>query len=82
MGKIPWRRKWQSTPVFLSGESHGQKSLGGCGSWGCKQSDTTKFSHTIYLFIDLYKSNTIAIEDEYLQLVEIVSMCQFPNPCL
>ena len=25
--KIPWRRKWQSTPVFLSGESHGQKSL-------------------------------------------------------
>ena len=27
VGKIPWRKKWQSTPVFLSGESHGQRSL-------------------------------------------------------
>ena len=29
VGKIPWRRKWQPTPVFLPGESHGQKSLAG-----------------------------------------------------
>ena len=29
VGKIPWRRKWQSTPVFLPGESHGQRSLEG-----------------------------------------------------
>jgi len=27
VGKIPWRRKWQPTPVFLPGESHGQRSL-------------------------------------------------------
>ena len=27
--KIPWRRKWQPTPVFLPGESHGRRSLGG-----------------------------------------------------
>jgi len=27
--KIPWRRAWQPTPVFLSGESHGQRSLAG-----------------------------------------------------
>ena len=27
VGKTPWSRKWQPTPVFLSGESHGQKSL-------------------------------------------------------
>ena len=27
-GKIPWRRKWQPTPVFLHGKSHGQRSLG------------------------------------------------------
>ena len=27
-GKIPWRRAWQPTPVFLPGESHGQRSLG------------------------------------------------------
>ena len=36
VGKIPWRRKWQPTPVFLPGESHGQKSLAGYSLWGCK----------------------------------------------
>ena len=30
VGKIPWRRIWQATPVFLPGESHGQRSLAGC----------------------------------------------------
>ena len=29
VGKIPWRRKWQPTPVFLPGESHGRRSLAG-----------------------------------------------------
>ena len=32
----PWRRKWQPTPVFLPGESHGQKSLAGYSPWGHK----------------------------------------------
>ena len=32
--KIPWRRRWQPSPVFLPGESHGQRSLVGYGSWG------------------------------------------------
>jgi len=31
VGKIPWRRAWQATPVFLPGESHGQRSLAGDG---------------------------------------------------
>ena len=31
--KIPWRREWQPTPVFLPGESRGQRSLVGCGPW-------------------------------------------------
>ena len=35
--KIPWRRKWQPTLVFLSGKSHGQRSLAGCSPWGCKR---------------------------------------------
>ena len=33
VGKFPWRRKWQPTPVFLPGEAHGQKSLVGYSSW-------------------------------------------------
>ena len=36
VGKIPWRRKWQPTPVFLPGESHGQRSLAGYCLRGCK----------------------------------------------
>ena len=42
VGKIPWRRKWQPTPVFLPGKSHGLRSLVGCSPWGCKESDTTE----------------------------------------
>ena len=40
--KIPWRRAWQPTPVFLPGESHGQRGLAGCGPWGRTESDTTE----------------------------------------
>ena len=36
-GNIPWRRKWQPTPVFLSGKFHGQRSLEGHSPWGCKR---------------------------------------------
>ena len=39
-----WRRKWQLTPVFLPGESLGQRSLVGCRLWGCTESDTTEAS--------------------------------------
>ena len=38
--KIPWRRKWQPTPVHLPGESHGQRSLEGCSPYGHIESDT------------------------------------------
>ena len=39
---MPWRGKWQTTPVFLHGESHGQSSLVGYGPWGRKESDMTE----------------------------------------
>ena len=40
--KIPLRRAWQPSPVFLPGESHGQRSLADYSPWGRKESDTTK----------------------------------------
>ena len=40
--KIPWRRAWQPTPVFLPGESHGQRGLVGYSPWGRTESDTTE----------------------------------------
>ena len=42
VGKIPWRRKWQPTPVFLYVESHGQRSLVGYSPRGHKESDTSE----------------------------------------
>ena len=41
-GQIPWRRAWQPTPVFLPGESHGQRSLADYSPWGHKESDMTE----------------------------------------
>ena len=40
--KIPWRRAWQPTPVFLLGESHGQRSLAGHSPQGREESDTSE----------------------------------------
>ena len=40
--KILWRRKWQHTPVFLLGESHGWRKLEGYSPWCHKESDTTE----------------------------------------
>ena len=42
VGKIPWRREWQPTPVFLPGEFHRQRSLAGDSPWGRKESDMTE----------------------------------------
>ena len=41
VGKIPWKRKWQPSPMFLPGESHGQRNLLGYSPWGHKESDMT-----------------------------------------
>jgi len=42
MWKIPWRRKWQPTPVFLPGKSHGEWNLVSYSLWGHKDSDMTE----------------------------------------
>ena len=44
VGKIPWRREWQPTPVFWPGEFHELRSLVRYSPWGCKESDTTERS--------------------------------------
>ena len=48
----PWRRKWQPTPVFLSGKSHGQRSMVSHSPWRRKESDTTK--RLLFLSVDGY----------------------------
>jgi len=49
VGKIPWRRKWQPTPVLLPRESLGGRNLVGYSPWGHKESDTTEGLHFLFL---------------------------------
>ena len=41
-GRSPWRQKWEPTPVFLPGKSHGWSNLVGFTPWDCTESDTTE----------------------------------------
>ena len=43
VGKIPWRREWKPTPVFLPWKSHRERNLVGYSLWGRKESDTTEW---------------------------------------
>ena len=48
IGKIPWRREWQPTAIFLPGKSYGPRSLADPNPWGCKELDTTEqLTHTV-----------------------------------
>ena len=47
VGKIPWSRKWQPTPVFLPGKFHGQRSLVGYSQWGCRVRHNWATEHTL-----------------------------------
>ena len=51
--KIPWRRKWQPTPVFLPRRFHGQRSLAGYSPEGLKESDTIEWL-TLLLLLQTY----------------------------
>ena len=42
LGRFPWSRKWQYTPVFLPEKFHGQRSLADYSPWGSKESDMTE----------------------------------------
>ena len=46
VGKIIWRRKWQSTLVLLPGKFHGQRNLAHRVAWGHKELDMTEQTHT------------------------------------
>ena len=59
VGKIPWRRKWQYTPVLLPGKSHAQRSLVGYSPWGCKELDMTERLH--FHFLSLYQIHGFSI---------------------
>ena len=52
LGKIPWRRKWQPTPVFLPGKSEGQRSLSSYSPWSHKELDMIEATeHSIMIVL-------------------------------
>ena len=76
---MPWRRKWQPTPVLLLGKSHGQRSLVGYSPWGRKELDTTEWLHfsgyrmISHFGFDLYIS--LMISDIEHLFIYILAIC-------
>ena len=56
IGKVSWKRAWQPTPVFLPGESHGQRSLVGYSPLGHKELDMTKVNTHTYHYCNMRKN--------------------------
>ena len=75
--RIAWRRKWQPTPVFLLGESHGRRSLGGYSPQGCKESDTTERLHFhFHCFPQLLSTASDSCEVNHLPLIVFDKYCR------
>ena len=83
---IPWRRKWQPTPVFLPGESHEEsplEKLGGLQSTGCKESDTTERLHFAFTFYCIAQFSSVTQSCLTLQLHGLQHArlpCSSPTP--
>ena len=77
VGKIPWRRKWQPTPVFLSGEFQGQRSLGGYSSWSCKRVRYNWATDTFFLLFKQLHAQTCRRQIHAQE--QSSGACQGPN---
>ena len=55
--KIPWKREWHPTPLFLPGEFHGQRRLAVYSPWDCKESDTTEWLICIHTQVQTLRLN-------------------------
>ena len=73
VGKIPWRRKWQPTPVLLPGKSHGQRSLAGCSPWGRKELDMTSLS--LSLSTSITYRNSAPLQLFIVDVTELHILC-------
>ena len=75
IGKIPWRRKWQSTPVLLPGKSHGQRSLVGYRPQGHKGSDTTERLHFHFHFLLRLLTGLTVCHNHHPVIIITYSLC-------
>ena len=88
--KIPWRTKWQPTPVFLPGKSYGWRNLTGYSPWDCKESDTTEYLSIAqgWPSLDLIRYlmsfwTLISLFKSYLEGLDgVINSCSGPLPLL
>ena len=83
VGKIPWSRKCQPTPVFLPEESHGQRKLAGYGPQGCKKLDTNEATqhstvHIINVMI-AYNQNWVSNENDRIGEQQVCFFSHFQD---
>ena len=71
VGKIPWRRKWQPTPVLLPGKFHGQRSLVNYSPRGRKESGTTERRH-FFLPTGIFFIVLCILGHEFLQIDQVL----------
>ena len=78
--KIPCRRKWQSTLVFLPGESLGQRSLAGCSPWGhrVRHNLPTEHTHTHYPWKSVFSDPFSAIIILAVLLLQLHTTAAYP----
>ena len=69
---IPWRMEWLPTPIFLPGESHGQRRPAGSSPWGRKESDRTERLTLSPAFIVCR-----FFDDGHSDWCEVISHCSF-----
>ena len=87
-----WKRKWQPTPGFLPGESHGQRSLAGCSPWVSKKLDTTEVisAHTHAATRRAFPCAFVTLRPHLLdstvlwitQFTDFPSAISFHHPCI
>ena len=80
--KIPWRREWQPAPVFLPGESHGQRSLAGYSPWCRKESDMAERLMLLYKPSQNTEKSSLCYTVGSLSYLLYVWWCVFVNPIL
>ena len=81
VGEIPWRKKWQPTPVFLPGKSHGWRSLAGYSPKGHHKSDATEstHTHTQLHFFSGYQAVSAKIQLDLLKYLQIQLLLCVPH---
>ena len=81
LGRFPWRRKWQTTPGFLPGKSHGRRSLAGYSPWDCN-----RVRHDWVISLSFYMQSTeniwYIVINRYWAMITSMIMINLPLLCL